>query len=79
MLSGLVVLLSPSEARKIHRTQMWETLARQAAEVEIQKAAEQDGILDQAGQNAESFLTRLLGDLGFAEVVFTWTTPEPSD
>jgi len=56
-----------------------ETLARQAAEVEIQKAAEQDGILDQAGQNAESFLTRLLGDLGFAEVVFTWTTPEPSD
>jgi len=56
-----------------------ETLARQAAEVEIQKAAEQDGILDQAGQNAERFLTRLLGDLGFAEVVFTWTTPEPSD
>lgn len=53
-----------------------ETLARQAAEVEILEAALQDGILEQARQNAENLLSPLLRDLGFAEVVFIWATPQ---
>ncbi len=48
-----------------------ETTARQAAEDEIRKAALQDGILEQARQNAESYLSRLLRSLGFSEVIFT--------
>jgi len=47
-----------------------ETLARQSAEVEILKAAIEDGILNQAQQNAEAFLTRFFLSLGFKEVLF---------
>ncbi|MEA2007580.1 MAG: DUF4230 domain-containing protein [Chloroflexota bacterium] len=47
-----------------------ETLARQAAEDEIEKAALEDGILDLARQNAENYLSRLFRDLGFPEVIF---------
>ncbi len=47
-----------------------ETRARQAAEQEIQKAAEQDGILKLARQNAETYLVRLFKTLGYPEVVF---------
>lgn len=47
-----------------------ETTARQAAEEEIRKAAIEDGILDLAGQNAESYLSRLFRSLGFPEVIF---------
>lgn len=47
-----------------------ETLARQTAEEEIRQAAVGDGILDQAGLNAEVFLERLMDDLGFEEVIF---------
>jgi hypothetical protein len=54
-----------------------ETLARQAAEVEIEKAAVEDGILTQAGQNAENFMYRLLRDLGYPEVIFIKATPVP--
>ena len=47
-----------------------ETLARQAAEAEILKAAVDDGILDQAALNAQVFLERLLNDLGYSQVIF---------
>lgn len=47
-----------------------ETQARQVAEAEIRKAALEDGILDQARANAESYLARMLGQLGYPEVVF---------
>lgn len=50
-----------------------ETEARQAAEDEILAAALEDGILAQAQVNAESFLYRLLLDLGFPEVIFVET------
>jgi hypothetical protein len=54
-----------------------ETAARQAAEEEIRKAALEDGILLQAGQNAENFMYRLLRDLGYPEVIFIKPTPTP--
>jgi hypothetical protein len=47
-----------------------ETTARQAAENEIKKAAIEDGILNLAQQNAESFLTKFFGALGFPNPIF---------
>ena len=47
-----------------------ETEARRVAEIEIENNAIEDGILDLAAQNAESFLDRLFRDLGFPEVIF---------
>lgn len=47
-----------------------ETTARQAAQAEIEKAALEDGILEQAQTNAENFLYRLLRQLGYPDVVF---------
>ncbi|MEA3325742.1 MAG: DUF4230 domain-containing protein [Chloroflexota bacterium] len=47
-----------------------ETTARQVAEQEILNAAVEDGILDQAQQNAEVYLERLLNTLGYMHVVF---------
>jgi len=47
-----------------------ETLARQAAVREIEKAAIADGILDWAQLNAESYLSRLFRSLGYADVIF---------
>lgn len=47
-----------------------ETAARRAAEDEIEKAAINDGILQQAEENAEDFLRRLFLQMGFPEVVF---------
>lgn len=47
-----------------------ETLARQAAEKEIREVAIEDGILEQANVNAQAFLMRLLGSLGFNDVIF---------
>ncbi len=47
-----------------------ETEARRAAEREIREGALEDGILELAAQNAESFLDRLFRDLGFPEVIF---------
>ena len=54
-----------------------ETSVRQAAEVEIKNAALEDGILRQAGQNAENFMYRLLRDLGYPEIIFIKETPAP--
>lgn len=56
-----------------------ETSARQAAEKEIEIAAYEDGILEQARQNAENYLYRLLRDLGYPEVIFIEPTPIPID
>ncbi|MBI9050498.1 MAG: DUF4230 domain-containing protein [Anaerolineaceae bacterium] len=50
-----------------------ETAARQAAEQEIYNAAIEDGILDQANQNAEVFMSGFFDSLGFEDVVFIRT------
>ncbi len=47
-----------------------ETLARQSAEEEIKKAALEDGILNLAQQNAESYLSKFFGALGYPNPVF---------
>ena len=47
-----------------------ETLARQAAEAEILKAAVDDGILKQVAINAQVFMERLLNDLGYSHIIF---------
>jgi hypothetical protein len=47
-----------------------ETLARKAAEAEIQKAVLEDGILKLAQQNAETFLSKFFGALGFPNPIF---------
>ena len=54
-----------------------EAAARQAAEEEIKEAALEDGILNLARQNAESYLYRLFRQLGFPEVIFEGSTPTP--
>ena len=55
-----------------------ETLARQSAEDEIEKAALEDGILDQAQINAEVFLQRFLLSLGYKNISFVGLDTEPS-
>ncbi|NOY99425.1 MAG: DUF4230 domain-containing protein [Chloroflexi bacterium] len=47
-----------------------ETTARQAAEDEIRKAALEDGILEIAQQNAETFLSKFFAALGYQETIF---------
>ncbi|MBV6395294.1 MAG: hypothetical protein HFACDABA_00869 [Anaerolineales bacterium] len=47
-----------------------ETLARQAAEQEILKAAMEDGILTLAQTNAEAFLLKFFAALGFPNTIF---------
>jgi hypothetical protein len=47
-----------------------ESTARQAAESEILKAALEDGILNLAQQNAETYLSKFFGALGFPNPVF---------
>lgn len=47
-----------------------ETLARQAAEDEIRKAALEDGILIQAQTNAEAYLLKFFVALGYKTVIF---------
>jgi hypothetical protein len=58
-----------------------ETTARRAAEEEIYKAALADGIEDLARQNGENYLSRLLRDLGYPDVIFVrpdpTATPQP--
>jgi hypothetical protein len=53
-----------------------ETAARRAAEEEIRKAAEEDGILELAQQNAEVYLARFFAALGYPNTIFEW---EPAD
>ncbi len=52
-----------------------ESAVRQAAEVEIENAALDDGILAQARANAEDYLYRLLRSLGFTDVIFVEVEP----
>jgi transcriptional/translational regulatory protein YebC/TACO1 len=47
-----------------------ETLARQAAEDAIEEAALEDGILDIANTNAESYMRAFLMAMGFDQVFF---------
>jgi hypothetical protein len=54
-----------------------ETLARQAAEDEIEKAALEDGILRLAQTNAETFVGNLLRSLRFTSVTIVAATPTP--
>jgi hypothetical protein len=49
-----------------------ETTARQAAEDQIRQAALDDGILEQAQTNAETYLASLLNKLGYAQVSFVF-------
>ena len=53
-----------------------ETTARQVAEDAVSEAALEDGILDIAGQNAESYFSLLFRDLGYPEVIFVDEKPE---
>ncbi len=52
-----------------------ETSARQAAEQAIKEAAIEDGILDIAQQNAETYLERLFRTLGYPIVIFEEPVP----
>jgi len=47
-----------------------ETLVRQRAEEEIQKAALEDGILEQAQKNAEAYLFKFFAALGYPNAIF---------
>ncbi len=47
-----------------------ETTARQVAEDEIRKAAEEDGILELAQQNAETYLAKFFSALGYDNTIF---------
>ncbi len=54
-----------------------ETLARQAAEQELQKGALEDGILNLAQANAGNVIDKLLRGLRFTDVVIVQATPVP--
>jgi len=58
-----------------------ESAARQLAEEEIENAAIEDGILDYAQENAESYIRQLILSLGFSEVIFAESdaTPAPTE
>jgi hypothetical protein len=55
-----------------------ETAVRQVAEDQIRQGALDDGILTLAGQNAETYLSRLFLALGYPEVVFVLPTSTPT-
>ncbi|HHN94443.1 MAG TPA: DUF4230 domain-containing protein [Anaerolineae bacterium] len=55
-----------------------ETEARRAAEQAILDAALEDGILDMAQRNAETYIRQLIIALGFREVIFTAPSPTPT-
>jgi hypothetical protein len=55
-----------------------ETTARRVAEQEIRNSALEDGILEQASQNAENYLYRLLLEIGnYDEVIFVQPPSQP--
>jgi hypothetical protein len=57
-----------------------ERAARVAAEKEITKSALEEGILNQAQENGENYMSRLLRGLGYPDVVFVKdkATPQPT-
>jgi hypothetical protein len=54
-----------------------ETTARAAAEQEIEKAAIEDGILNQARTNGENYLYSLFVSLGYKDVIFEDSSGTP--
>jgi hypothetical protein len=54
-----------------------ETEARRAAEEEILNVALEDGILEMAQQNAETYVRNLILALGFRNVIFAQPAPTP--
>jgi hypothetical protein len=57
-----------------------ESTARAAAEKEILQAALDDGVLTQANQNAETYLSRMFRGLGYPDVIFVNDgTPAPQE
>jgi hypothetical protein len=54
-----------------------ETMIRQEAESRMLEAALESGILAQADQEAERFISQFLNALGFTEVLFTDGPPPP--
>jgi len=52
-----------------------ETIARQAAEDEIRKAALEDGVLDQAMTNARTYLLWFFETLGYKQIKFVPPAP----
>jgi hypothetical protein len=55
-----------------------ETNARRAAESAIEEAAIEDGVLDLARRNAESFMDRLFRDLGYVDVIYLHEAATPT-
>ena len=55
-----------------------EAAVRRAAEAEIEQAALEDGILEQARVNAENYLFRLLRSLDFNDVIFVPPDASPA-
>lgn len=55
-----------------------ETRVRQAGEQAIREAAMNSDILGRANSNAQTYMRNLLGGLGFSNIEFTPTTPEPA-
>ena len=55
-----------------------ETEVRQAAQKELETAAEESDILDLANENAEEYMRGFLNNLGFENVIFTDSTPPPA-
>lgn len=55
-----------------------ETEVRQAAQKELELAAEESDILELANENAESYMRGFLQNLGFENIIFTETTPPPA-
>jgi hypothetical protein len=53
-----------------------ETTARQVAEDAVSESALEDGILEQAQRNAESYFSILFRELGYPEVIFVDEKPE---
>ena len=54
-----------------------ETEARQEAQHEIENAALEAGVLDQAQKNAETYLRQLMSALGYTDVTFVRATAAP--
>lgn len=55
-----------------------ETQVRQAAQRDLEGAAEESDILDLANENAENYMRGFLQNLGFENIVFTDSTPPPA-
>jgi hypothetical protein len=54
-----------------------ESLIRQEAEKRMEETALANGVIDMANEEAQTFMTSFLQNLGFEEIVFTETAPPP--